>query len=110
MTTRATYYSYNSQNQGYPKSFTAYGACDCTVSGVTNYDVLANTSLFSNITNGNELVVRVYGGNVSIKFNSDTNDVITMSDGESFTFQNLLINNIYITGTAVVKFTMLGYN
>ena len=98
----------------FPKPYTAYSSVDVTVSGnSSNYDIAANTTLFSKISNAQEVLFRVYDNDISIKLNAATNDPISVEAGAWFTLQNLLVNNIYVTtasGSALVKIMSLGWS
>lgn len=98
----------------FPRPYTSYASADVTVSGnASNYDISANTTLFSKISNAQEVLFRVYNGDISIKLNSITNDAITVEAGAWFNVQNLLVNNIYVTtasGSALVKIMSLGWS
>ena len=103
---------YNSITTDYPRPKIAYAAKTITISETTeDYDVRANTTLFSKINYARELVLRNVG-NVSIKFNETDNDSIDLYNQEGINMVGIPISNIYITteGSAVVRVWITGWN
>ena len=102
-------FRYSVKKVDYPKPFTSYASLETTISG-TNYDLATNTSLFDNLAVANDVLLRAVGGDVSVRLNESTNDLISIGSGDSITLSNVAINNFFVTASgATLKVLLFGY-
>jgi len=79
---------------------TAYDNCEFASGVVSDYDVATNeASAFNNITIARYVSIRTDAA-ISVKFNSTSNDSITIEANSSFNVDTLEVTNVYVTATA----------
>jgi hypothetical protein len=106
-------WDYSVRNQrGDNKPYLTYAHVELTTSGaISDYDMVANSSLFSNLTTANEILVRAGADDFSVKFNSVDNDSIPIDATAAFGVGSLVINNLYITcsGATTIRVYVAGW-
>ena len=76
---------------------TIYNNAEWATGVVTNYDVKTNqNSMFNNISIARFISIRTDAG-ITVKFNEDSNDGITIAANTTFNIDILEITNIFIT-------------
>jgi len=99
--------------QNYRRSIVRYASVVFDISGIVeDLDVRANSTLFDNVEVARELCLRTTQA-IDIRFNSPTNDQITLFKGEGIDMGEIPITNVYITTTAeggFVRLWVTGYN
>jgi len=99
--------------QNYRRSIVRYASVVFDISGIVeDLDVKANSTLFDNVEVARELCLRTTQP-IDIKFNSPTNDQITLFKGEGIDMGEIPISNVYITTTSeggFVRLWVTGYN
>jgi hypothetical protein len=103
---------YNTITSDKPRSHVAYSAVTITTaSGLVNYDVQAETSLFDRITQAREFVLRTTKP-TNVKLNEITNDEITLFSNEGLNMAGIPISNVYLDcdPNAVIRIWIVGWN
>lgn len=99
--------------QDYRRSHISYASVVFDISGaVTDFDVKANSDLFTRINVARELTLRTTK-NLDVKFNSIDGDAISLLKSEGIDMTEIPITNIYLTTTtqgAWVRIWIIGYN
>ena len=108
-------YDYSLRTQrGVNKPYNAYASADITVSGSTvNHSLAHYTTLFTKLDSANETLIRNGAEPISVKFNSVSNDAISLVANDFFQVAGLIVTDIYVTvsgGTAApVSIFTLGW-
>lgn len=98
--------------QDYRRSNVTYAAISLTTSGnEIDFDIRANTALFSKVKVAREIVIRNTHPTY-VKFNDISNDAIEVFAREGIASSGMPIENIYITTVAgcIIRVFMIGYN
>ena len=81
-----------------PKPYSAYTSKVITVSGsTTDHSLKDNTELFSSLASPYEIRIKDITQDISIKFNSDSNDSIPILADNEFDTEGLIVTDIFVT-------------
>ena len=105
-------YDYSTRKAYTNKPYEAYGACTITVSGVSDYSVKDNTSLFDVLTYPVELVVRNGSQDITVKFNSNTNDSVPVYADTDWGVSSFAVSDLFVTvsGSCTITIFTLGWS
>jgi hypothetical protein len=103
---------YNKATSDPARAWQNYASITMTASGnLADYDVQANTTLFSKVKQARELMIR-NSAEVQIKLNDLQEDPIDIEPYEGLLVSGLPINNLYVTTASGCKFRalLIGWN
>ena len=91
-------YDYSVRTQrGVNKPYNGYASVEVTVSGSAVDYSLSHTALFTKLDSANETLIRNGSEPVSIKFNSVSNDSISLVANDFFQVAGLIVTDIFVT-------------
>jgi hypothetical protein len=98
-------FKYSGKKSLGPKPYSGYASKEITVSGAAvDYSLKDNTELFSVVMSPVEFLLRNGSTNISFKFNSNENDVISLSGNTDFGVQGFIVNDIFVTTSGLATF------
>jgi hypothetical protein len=104
---------YNKASSDPARAWVDYASVSLSIeSAITDLNVQANSTLFSRIKLGREILIKT-DKQIAVKLNLATNDAIDLLDGEALPIAGIPISNIFITTTAAgafVRIIILGWN
>lgn len=103
---------YNTITSDFARSWVNYESVTITTSsGLINYNVKAETTLFTKITYAREFVLRTTKP-ANVRLNEVTNDTITLFSNEGLNMAGIPISNVYLDSdpNAVIRIWIVGWN
>jgi hypothetical protein len=105
-------YDYNVRKKVSDRPYGAYACNTITVSGVSDYSLKDNTTLFDILRHPVEVVIRNGSQDIAVKFNSNTNSSVPIYADTDFGVSSLVVSDLFVTvsGSVTVTIFTLGWS
>jgi hypothetical protein len=105
--------NFNQITHDYPRSHVRYGAVTVEIpAGTTDYDIDANTDLFSRVEVAREFNIKTTE-DIQIRINDTGNDAIDVWAEEGFILVGYPTTNFFVTtgsSASILRFIVIGWN